>query len=99
MSITELGAGETETNVIVASANHLKAFLVLFTAFLLIKLLQVLLNPSILLSSTTLVIIQVFGILGSSINQVRIHLVHPNLSLTRLMESCFSFCRCDKYHD
>lgn len=99
MSSTELGTGEMETNVIVVNANHLKAFLMLFAAFLLIRLPQVWLDPYVFLSRATLVIIQVFGILGSSINQARIHLVHPVLSPTRLRESCFSFCHCDKYHD
>ena len=34
MSITLLGAGEMETNEIVANAKYLKVFLMLFTALL-----------------------------------------------------------------
>lgn len=86
----ECDCGERQQSQSLPSALH---------SFLVNKITQVWLDPYVFLSSATLVIIQVFGMLGSSINQVRIHLVHPNLSLTRVIESCFSFCRCDKYHD
>lgn len=72
MSITLLGAGDMETNEIVPYAKHLKIFLELFTALLLIKLSQTSLNPCMLLASITLVVTQVCGIFGLLINQIRI---------------------------